>query len=353
MSMDSYLLLSNQDHTFVIAEAGSNWKCGSYEQDLNQAKNLIEKAARAGADAVKFQTYRADNVYALNAGKSNYLSNLGISEDISTIFKKLEMPYEMIEELEKICKKNYIMFMSTPFSIEDANAIDPYVLIHKIASYEINHLRLLEKLALTNKPIILSTGASDFDDIDFAINTIRQCKNEKIAILQCTAKYPAPLESMNLLTIPKIKEKYNVPVGLSDHSLDPIIAPLVAIGEGATIIEKHFTLDRNLPGPDHQFALEPDELKFMINCIRQADKAKGDGEKRVLGEEKELYSYAKRSLQATKNIEKGEILKEGENFAALRPGKRIRGLDARYLSKVDGRRAKHEISSGDGIIDYD
>jgi N-acetylneuraminate synthase len=171
--------------------------------------------------------------------------------------------------------------------------------------------------------------------------------------MQCTAKYPCPIESLNLSVIPKIKSRYNTPVGFSDHSLDPIIGPLMAIGLGVTFIEKHFTLDRNLTGPDHQFSLIPEELKIMIDHIRNADKAKGIGDKIILKEERELYQYASRSLQSIKKIVKGEVLREGFNFDVLRPGNRIRGLDASYLNQVNGKKATKDIEMGDGIIDYE
>jgi len=262
------------------------------------------------------------------------------------------MPYEMIPELSKYCKEKKIYFMSTPFSIEDAKHIDPYVELHKIASYEINHVRLVEFLLKTKKPIIFSTGASSFSEINFVVNLAKENENHMIALLQCTAKYPAPVKSLNLSTIYQIKEKYGLPVGLSDHSIDPILAPILAIGVGATIIEKHFTLDKNLLGPDHKFALEPKELKLMINSIRNADEAKGNGNKIVLDDENELRQFATRSLQATKKISKGDVFKEGYNFDVLRSGSRSRGLDARFLNEINGKKAVYDIDIGDGISEY-
>ena len=346
-------LLNDNKHTLIIAEAGSNWKCGTFEEDLKRAKQLIQIAAKAGIDAVKFQTYKADTVYVKNAGKSEYLSKSGINEDINKIFADLSMPYKMIPELEKYCRQENVLFMSTPFSVKDVEQIDPYVQIHKVASYEINHIRLLQSLAKTKKPVILSTGASTYTDIDFAINLLNTDSKGDIALLQCTSKYPSSLESLNLFTIPKMKSKYNIPIGLSDHSTDPIIAPLMAIGLGATIIEKHFTLDKNLPGPDHFFAVEPEELELMVRSIRKADKAKGNGDKRVLEEEQELRNFATRAIQATKDISKGEVLKEGVNFDILRPGNKTRGLEPRFLEKISGKKAKTDIGVGEGIMEFE
>lgn len=338
----------NRSHTFVIAEAGSNWKAGSYDEDLKRAKMLIEVASRSGADAVKFQTYRAETVYAPNAGQIEYLSK-STSNSINEIFKQLSMPYEMLSELMKFCKENKIMFMSTPFSVQDAEQVDQYVTIHKVASYEINHIKLLEFLAKTGKPILISTGASTFDEIDFAVNLLKKNDSGSIGLLQCTSKYPSPISALNISVIPKIKERYHVPVGLSDHSLDPFIAPLLAIGMGATIIEKHFTLDRNLPGPDHAFALIPDDLRSMIDAIRNADKAKGSGNKEILKEEEELQRFATRSIQAIKNISKGEILKDGINIDILRPGNQVRGAEARFLFHIVGKKAVRNINIGEGV----
>lgn len=351
--MDYFSLLSNPKHTFIIAEAGSNWKCGSYDEDLKQGIELIKIAAQAGADAIKFQTYRPESVYVKDAGKSQYLSKSGINEDVYQIFSKFSMPYEMIPELAKCCKRNNILFMSTPFSVIDVEQIDPYVQIHKIASYEINHIRLIESISSKQKPVIISTGATTLEEIDFVVDALRKDHKNDFALMQCTAKYPAPMESMNLSIIPELKNRYNVPVGLSDHSIEPIIAPLVAIGFGATIIEKHFTLNKKLSGLDHQFALEPDELRMMIKTIRIADKTKGSGKKEILDVEKELHKFATRSLQATRDIKKGEILVAGKNFDALRPGNRVRGLNARFLDAVNGKKSKKDVLAGDGIVDFE
>jgi len=348
-----HLKIDDPNHTFIIAEAGSNWKSGSYEEDLEQAKKLIKIASKAGADAVKFQTYKADTVYAYNAGNSNYLAEQGINKEINEIFEYLSMPYEMISELSQICNDEKIIFMSTPFSVEDAKQIDPFVSLHKIASFEINHVRLIEFLSKTEKPILISTGASTFDEIDFAVNLIKNNKNNEIGLLQCTSKYPAPIESLNLSAIPKMKERYNIPIGFSDHSVEPLIGPLTAVGLGATIIEKHFTLDKNLTGPDHSFAITPQELELMVKSIRQADKTKGNGKKIILNEEQELLLFAKRRIQAIKDIRKGDILKEGFNFEVLRPGNRIRGLEPRFLDKINGTKSTKNVLKGDGITEFE
>jgi N,N'-diacetyllegionaminate synthase len=205
--------IDNPKHTFVIAEAGSNWKIGSLNDDISQAKQLILSAASAGADAIKFQTFKSKTVYAQDAGQIDYLSNKNTNSSINELFDDLSMPYEMIPELSSFCNEHKIIFMSTAFSVEDAKHLDPYVKIHKVASYEINHIRLIEFLARTKKPILISTGASSYDEIDFAIKKIKENGNAKIALLQCTAKYPAPIDSLNLNVISTLKSKYGLPVG--------------------------------------------------------------------------------------------------------------------------------------------
>lgn len=353
MKSNASVFLNDPAHIFIIAEAGSNWKAGSYNDDLKRAKRLIQIAAQSGADAIKFQVFRANAMYVPNAGNSDYLAKTGIKRSINKIIQKAEMPYEMLPELSDYCKKQHIELMATAFSVEDANAINKYVKIHKVASYEINHIRLLEYLAKTKKPIILSTGANNYDEIDFAVNLLKKQKVKNYALLQCTAKYPAPLESLNLAVIPQFKHRFKVPVGLSDHSTDPIIGPVAAITLGATIIEKHFTINKNLSGPDHKFALSPLELKKMVMSIRETQKIFGNGKKHVLDVEKELKDFAVRRVQAIRNINKGEKFVEGYNIDVLRPGNRTKGADARFLPKILGKISKRSIKLGEGVRLHD
>lgn len=331
---------------FIIGEAGSNWRMGTYERDLKMAKALIEVAKESGCDAVKFQTYRPETVYVPNAGVSDYLE---IEEDISAIFKDLSMPYEMIPELASMCKAVGIEFMSTPFSVEDFLHVDPYVKRHKIASYEISHVRLLECAAKSKKPVILSTGASNIADIEWALEYFKDCGGGDITLLQCSAQYPAEPSGMNLKAIASMMRQFQVPVGLSDHSLDPLAAPISAVALGATVIEKHFTLDRRLPGPDHSFALVPGELKAMCEAIRLAESMHGSGIKEVQEEEKELFLFARRRIQACSEIAAGQILQEGRNIAILRPGKQKGGCHPKFMDEIIGKKASRDIALGEGI----
>ena len=243
--------------------------------------------------------------------------------------------------------------MSTPFSVEDAKAIDPYTNYHKIASYEISHLRLIEYIASTGKPTFLSTGASNKEEIKWALETFFSNGGGKITLLQTTAKYPAPISSLNLKAMIDLKNEFDVDVGLSDHSTDPIIGPVIATALGASVIEKHFTLDKKLPGPDHSFALNPNQLKEMIRSIRDAEKGLGSGEKVVLDEESELRDYAQRTIQCIKPISKGDIFVEGENVNVLRSGKQRKGLHPKFLEKIQGRKSTRNIPIGDGVMEED
>ena len=335
---------------FIIAEAGSNWKCGSYEEDIECAKKLIDVASKSGCDAVKFQTFRPELLYVKNAGSSDYLSEQGMSSEINEIFENLTMPYEMIPELASYCSKKNIKFMSTPFSVQDAKKVDPFVEIHKVASYENNHVRLLEYLAETKKPTFVSTGATTYDEINFLIDIFKN--SDSLRLMQCTSKYPCPVEDMNLSVISHLNKKYGLPVGLSDHSLDPIIAPVMAVAYGAVAIEKHFTLNKASPGPDHSFALDPNELNLMVRSIRNAELSSGAETKEVLKIEKELRKFAKRSIQATRKISRNEELVEGKNFDVLRPGKKSRGLEPRFLDSLIRKKSNVDVEDGEGITDY-
>ncbi len=343
-----YLSLTPKENkrVFIIAEAGSNWCVGSAAENWEMARRMIEAAKAAGADAIKFQTFQPGLIYVENAGKSDYL---GIDEEIGQIFERIKMPYSLIPKLFEECQKEGIEFMSSTFSPEDFAAVDPYVKRHKIASYEIGHIHLLDLAAASGKPLILSTGASTEFEISWAVDTYRAKGGRELTLLQCTACYPAPNETLNLNAIRWLKQRYQCKTGLSDHSLHPFMAPLAAVALGATVIEKHFTADRGLPGPDHAFAINFDELKEMVREIRQVEAMLGSEVKGIHPLEQELRSFAKRGIQAIKAIQAGDHLLEGENVAILRPGKRPLGVHPRYLSTIQGKKAKRSIGLGDGL----
>lgn len=334
-----------QDEVFIIAEAGSNWYVEGEESGaIERGKKLIEAAKEAGADAVKFQTFQAKDIYVANPGTADYLN-----QDIKNLFEALEVSETMIACFAEHCKKVGIEFMSSVFSPRDFARIDPLVKRHKIASYEIGYQELIRLAAQSKKPLILSTGASPVEDIDWAVSEFIKEGGQDLTLLQCTAQYPAEDGSMNLSVIPWLKQRYQVKAGLSDHSFNPFAAPIAAVALGACCIEKHFTLSRSLKGPDHSFAIEPQELKELVSLVRQTEKMMGNGCKTIQAEEQELYFFAKRGIQALRDIHPGEILREGVNIAILRPGKQPLGMHPKHLKEIEGRKVNRRIPSGEGI----
>ena len=332
---------------FIIAEAGANWRyCEDMGKNYKHALKLIDLAAEAKADAVKFQVYRAERLYTKGSGYADYI---GKKKPIYEIIRELELPYEWLPTLKGYCDKRDIIFLATPFdekTVDELDALD--VGAYKIASYTISHLPLLEHIAKKGKPMIMSTGATSLDDIKEAIECIKKVGNKQLALMQCTAKYPAPLNTLNLRIIPELKKRFDVPVGFSDHSREPLPAPLGAVALGADLIEKHYTTDNALEGPDHGFAILPHELKELVTDIRRLEEALGSSEKRIQEEEKELYKFARRSIHAIRKIKKGETF-TNENIAVLRSGKVKPGLEPKFLKKVLGKKSIRHIKEDEGI----
>jgi N-acetylneuraminate synthase len=306
--------------------------------------------AKAGADAIKFQTYRAANLYAPNPGKVDYLSAKGTDEDVDELLKRREMPYEEIPLLAQAAQEEGIEFMSTPFSPQDFEVVDPHVSRHKIASYEIAYLPLLKKVAESKKPVILSTGGSNIEEIAWSVGQLQNFGCTDLTLLQCTAAYPADPTSMNLSAIKTLHQAFGLPIGLSDHSLDDGTAAIMAVGFGATVIEKQVTLSCDLPGPHQKLSLETSKLASFVEKIRLAEKMVGSGHKQVLEQEKELFYFAKRAVQATRDIKEGEEFIDGENVALLRPGKNKKGAHPSKLSEISGKKASHAIKAGEGVM---
>jgi sialic acid synthase SpsE len=321
---------------YVIAEAGSN-----HNGDLTLATRLIDAAAETGADAIKFQLFRADRLYPRGAGAADYLRD---QRDIVEIVAGLELPTEWLPKLADRSKRMGVDFLVTPFDERSADAIDPFVKSFKVASYELTHHPLLRHVAAKAKPLIMSTGASNLDEIAEALAVARGAGAPSITLLQCTAAYPAKIASLNISAIPHLRERFGVDVGLSDHSADPVIAPVAAVALGATVIEKHVTLDRTLPGPDHRFAVEPDQLRQLVAAVRATELALGTGVKDVQSNEEELRSFARRSIFAVRDIEKGETL-DLAAIRILRSGKLGHGLHPRELDRLLGRRAARPIAA--------
>lgn len=310
---------------FVIAEAGSN-----HNGDLGMALELIDAAARAGADAVKFQTFAADRLYPKSAGTSDYL---GSETPIYDIIAAMEMPHEWLPSLRDRAHDADLAFISSPFHEEAVELLDPFVDAFKIASYELTHEPLLEAVAARRRPVILSTGASTLSESRAAVEKLRSCGCEALVVLQCTAAYPTPLEAANVRAMATLARELGVLTGLSDHTRDPTAAPAAATALGAVVIEKHFTLDNELPGPDHAFAVEPDELRRLVKAVRRTEAVLGSGSKEVDPVENELRHFARRSIFATRPISKGEAFSR-DNVDVLRHGKLAAGLGPETLDRV-------------------
>jgi N-acetylneuraminate synthase len=326
--------------TFVIAEAGSN-----HNGDLSTAKALIDIAVEAGADAVKFQTFRAEDMYVEDSGEVEYLDD---ERAIYEIIESMEMPYEWIPELHDYCTEQEIHFLSTPFDERSAEVLSEYVPAWKVASYTSSHHPFLRTLAESEKPIIMSTGAHELAEVRESVDVLKDAGATEFALLQCVAAYPTPITEINVNIVETLADEFGVPTGLSDHTLDPVTAPTAAVALGANIVEKHFTLDKTMEGPDHEFALEPDELEEMVASIRDTEAALGTGEKSVLDIETELYEKARRAIHAVEDIEAGTQFTE-QNLQVLRPGSREAGLPPKFYHEIIGNFASNSIEKGDGI----
>jgi sialic acid synthase SpsE len=258
------------------------------------------------------------------------------------------MPIEWIPILADRCKARDLVFFSAPFDEESADKLEQYVPVYKIASYEITHAPLIRHVARKGKPMILSTGTADLSEVRQALEWCKAEGNTQVVLLQCTASYPAPLNSLNIRALVTMKEAFGVPTGLSDHSRDPIVGPVTALALGANVIEKHFTLSNRLPGPDHTYAVEPDEFVAMVTAIRNSEQALGDGRKILQSVERELHQFARRSIYAIRSIRKGERFTT-QNIAVLRSGKLAAGLAPKHWEHVLGRTAERDLAEGNPI----
>lgn len=323
---------------FVIAELSAN-----HNQDFDHAVELVRAAKSAGADAVKLQTYTPDTL-TIRSSKKHFLISGGTLWDGRTLhdlYAEAYMPWPWQPKLKARAEELGVELFTTAF---DESAVDfserMNVAVHKIASFEIVDIPLIEKMAKTRKPLIISTGMATYEEIEEAVSAARNAGAMQIALLKCTSAYPAPAEAMNLRTIPDLSRRLHLPVGLSDHTLG-ISVPVAAVALGACIIEKHFTLSRAIPGPDSAFSLEPREFTDMVEAVRIAEKALG--EIRYGGTDTEHKSKVfRRSLFVVRDIKRGEAFSL-ENVRSIRPGD---GLHPRYLKDVMGRRANSNIELG-------
>ncbi|MFS0654008.1 N-acetylneuraminate synthase family protein [Bacillus sp. 179-C3.3 HS] len=343
---------------FIIAEAGIN-----HDGKLDQALALIDVAKEAGADAVKFQMFQADRMYQKEPGL--YETAKGEEVSIFSLVEQMELPPEWLPTLLSDCEKKGLIFLSTVCDEESAdllNQTNPSAF--KLASYEINHLPLLRHTASFQKPMIFSTAGATIADVHEAYEAITSQQNKQVAIMHCVAKYPAPREYTNLRVLQTFTSAFpEAVIGFSDHSMHPTEVPVAAVKLGAAIIEKHFTVDKTLPGADHSFALDPKELKEMVQHIRIAEKQRGqlkadDGSvpevllgssfKTTTAIEGQIREFAYRGVFTTKGIAKGDTLTR-ENVAVLRPGQKSQGLHPRYLSVLIGAKATRNIPPHTGV----
>jgi N-acetylneuraminate synthase len=327
---------------FIIAEAGCN-----HNGDINRAKKLVDMAVEAGADAVKFQTFITDELVTQQAEKASYQKkNTGnAKESQSAMLKKLELSFDNFKTLKVYCEHKDIIFLSTPFDHRSVDFLDELeISAFKIASGEITNVPFLSYIACKKKPVILSTGMSTLEEVEKAEATLRQTHNAELVLLHCTSEYPAPAEDVNLRAMDTLYHRFKLPVGFSDHTLGSAIA-LAAVALGASVIEKHFTLDRSLPGPDHRASLEPHQLKALAKDIRSVEKALGNGIKKPSLSEAKTRLFARKSIVTATPIKKGQLLTES-NLTVKRPGT---GVSPLQWDKVIGRKALRDFEKDELI----
>ena len=329
--------------TYIIAEAGVN-----HNGQLDLALKLCDAAKNTGVNAIKFQTWKTEKVVSTHTEKASYQkanTNL-ITESQYEMLKKLELSYEHFSIIKDYCTKIGIDFLSTPDEEDSLDFLMGLGLpVIKIGSGEVTNIPYLRYIGSYKKPVILSTGMSDLSMVETAYNTLLQSGASSVTLLHCTTNYPCPMEEVNLLAMNTLKAAFKCRVGYSDHTMGVEI-PVAAVALGAEIIEKHFTLNRSMDGPDHRCSLEPSELKYMVESIRNIEKALGDGIKRPNRSEVEISKVVRRVILAKHSIAKGEVLSK-DNLVVKRSGK---GVSAALWDVVVGTKAIKDYSSEDPII---
>lgn len=321
---------------FIIAEAGVN-----HNGSIEIAKKLIDEAAKCGVDAVKFQSFKAKNLVTKIAKQADYQKE-NMKKEVSQyeMLKALELSYDNHIELINYSKEKGIMFLSSPFDLESIDMLmELGIEMFKVPSGEIENVPYLKKIAKTGKKVILSTGMSNLADIEFALDILREAGAKDISVLHCNTDYPTKMEEVNLTAMNTIGNAFLVEIGYSDHTKG-IEIPIAAVALGAKIIEKHFTLDKNMEGPDHKASLEPDELKAMVDSIRNVEIALGNGIKALTNSEKKNIKVARKSIICSSYIKKGEVFTE-ENLTIKRPGT---GLSPKMWDNIIGKKAQRDYN---------
>lgn len=326
--------IGKNEPVYIIAEAGVN-----HNGDIRLAKQLIDSAKKSGVDAVKFQTFKAEDLVTshveLAAYQKRHLKDVTSQYEM---IKSLELDLDDFIKLKKYCDKKRIQFLSTPHSPSVVDFLDPLLPAFKIASGDLTNIPFLEFVASYNKPIILSTGMATLDEVREAMDAIRKKGNNQIVLLHCVTSYPAALETVNLRAMITLEKTFEVPVGFSDHTIG-FTAPIVAVSLGARVIEKHLTLDKGLPGPDHKASLEPGEFAELVKVLRSVENALGDGIKKPTESEIKIRKVARKSLVAKIEIKQGSTITEAM-LEIKRPGY---GIAPKHLREIVGKKAKVTI----------
>lgn len=326
----------------IIAEAGVN-----HNGCLENAKKMVDVAKAADVDYIKFQTFVSEKLVASNATMADYQKkNIGHSDSQLNMLKKLELSQTEFTELKRYCEDKRIGFLSTPFDLESIDFLQELGMdFFKIPSGEITNYPYLKKIAQTGMDVVMSTGMCEMEEIREAIKVLKENGTKKISLLHCNTEYPTPMEDVNLKAMDTLQKEFEVPIGYSDHTIG-IEIPVAAVARGACIIEKHFTLDKNMEGPDHKASLEPKELIAMVHAIRNIEKALGSGSKVPSNSERKNMAVARKSIVAAKKIVKGEVFSE-ENLAVKRPGD---GISPMNWNDVLGKEAVRDFDVDEKIV---
>ena len=329
-------------HICIIAEAGVN-----HNGSLELAKRMVDEAKKAGVDYIKFQTFNPEKLVSINAKKANYQrETTGIDETQLEMLRKLTLTKDNFKELKEYCDCVGIGFISTPFDLDSIEFLETFEMdFWKIPSGEVTNLPYLEAIGKTKRKVIMSTGMCDMQEIMKAIKILEDNGTTDISVLHCNTQYPTPYTDVNLLAMLTIKKELQKSVGYSDHTLG-IEVPISAVALGADIIEKHFTLDKNMEGPDHRASLNPNELRAMVTSIRNIEKALGSANKTISKSEKENKEIVRKSIVASSKIKKGEIF-TNENLTTKRPGN---GISPMQWYEVIGKKAVKDFEKDELII---
>lgn len=329
------------NRTFIIAEIGVN-----HNGSVDLAKKMIKAASQCGVDAVKFQTFNSEDLVTKNAEKAEYQEENTDEESQFQMLKKLELSQSDFRILRDYAKANNVLFLSSPFDKKSVDLLEDIdVPIYKLGSGELNNFDLIEYVENTDKPLILSTGMATIDEIRETYDFIKN--KENLILLHCITGYPTGFDEANLNFIKTLQNSFDVPIGFSDHS-PGIELPIAATALGSCVIEKHFTIDKSLPGPDHKASLNPEEFKAMVDAIRHVEMAMGDGIRRLSENERAIKDVARKSIVAKAPIKKGEILTK-DNLAFKRPGN---GIEPKYIDKVVNRKACRDLDA-DHVLSYE